>query len=155
MVVQVIQAHPIRVVMLKHVGPYDDISPVFDRLFTWVTAHNVPVMRTIGIYWDNPDEVPASRLRSAACVAVPPDFQITDNDGLPLSIDTIPGGSYATTQFIGPYEELKPVWSSFTFYIENTLRRQIGSNPAFEVYVNDPSTTPPEQLVTDLYLPVI
>jgi glutathionylspermidine synthase len=49
---------PMRIAMMLHYGSYDQISPVFDRLFEWVASQNVPVTRTIGIYWDNPDYVP-------------------------------------------------------------------------------------------------
>lgn len=145
----------IRVVMLRHRGPYEDVSAVFGQLWSWVTSNSVPVTRTIGIYWDNPDEVPASQLRSAACVEVPSDFQLQDRGGLALELTSLAGGSYVTTRFVGPYERLAPVWSELTQYTEGTLRKQIRiSDPAFEVYVNDPSDTPSDQLITELYMPV-
>jgi AraC family transcriptional regulator len=111
---QVIQMDTIPIVMLRHQGSYDAIGPVFDSLFQWVTAGGVPVGRTIGIYWDNPDYVSASRLRSAACAEVPPDFRLTDPGGLPLEISEIAAGRFVTTRFVGPYEELAPVWSQLT-----------------------------------------
>ena len=155
MFVQVNQQAPIPVVMLRHSGPYEGISAVFDQLWGWVKANNVPTQRMIGIYWDNPDYVPAARLRSAACVEVPADFQLADRGGLPLELQHIAGGNYAVTKFVGPYEDLAPVWSNFTQYIEGTLKRTISSNPAFEAYVNDPSDTPSSQLITELYMPVV
>jgi glutathionylspermidine synthase/DNA gyrase inhibitor GyrI len=153
--VQLVQMSALRIVMIRHIGPYELISPVFDRLCNWATSQGVPVQRIIGIYWDNPDFTPSARLRSAACVQVPINYQITNNMGLPLELSQIAGGPYATTTFVGPYENLAPVWTNFTNYIERSLRRQISQNPAFEVYVNDASTTPPQQLVTELYMPVI
>ena len=141
--------------MLPHQGPYEQISAVFDQLWNWVTANNVPSQRLIGIYYDNPDYTAAAQLRSAACVEVPAGFQITNSGGLPLQVQDIAGGTYATMRFVGPYEKLAPVWSNFTNYIEGTLRRKISdNNPAFEVYVNDPSNTPPDQLITDLFMPL-
>lgn len=153
--VQVTQCAPIRVVMVRHTGPYEGIGPVFDRLWQWVESNHLPVQRTIGIYWDNPDEVPANRLRSAACVEIQKGTAIPAANGLPLEQSELAGGEYAITRFVGPYEDLAPVWSDFTRHIERTLRRQISQNPAFEVYVNDASTTPPQQLITDLYMPLI
>lgn len=153
--VQTLQMSPIPVVMLRHTGPYEQISPVFDTLWDWVGNFNVPAQRSIGIYWDNPDYTPASRLRSAACVEVPQGWQIADTGGLPMSLEYIAGGAYVTTRYVGPYEELGPVWSNFTNYIEGAMGRRISSNPAFEVYVNDPSNTPPNQLITELYMPVL
>ncbi len=143
-----------RIVMLRHTGSYDGIGDVFDKLWTWVSSHNVPVQRTIGIYWDNPDEVPTEKLRSAACVEIPDSYQITDSGGLSLILDQLAPGDYATTRYVGPYENLGPVWGELTSYVEQTLRRAISENPAFEVYVNDPSDTPPSQLITDLFMPL-
>lgn len=153
--VVILQLTPKRVVMLRHTGPYDTIGPVFEQLWGWVSSHGVPVNGMIGIYWDNPDFVEASQLRSAACVEVPPTFNIADRDGLDLQIDHIAGGPYAMTRYVGPYEGLGPVWTEFTNHIERNLRRQISDNPAFELYKNDPSETPPDQLITELYMPVV
>lgn len=151
---QVIQLAPIPVVMYKHVGPYDQLGPVFDQLWNWVTSNGISVKRTIGIYWDNPDYTPAQNLRSAACVEVPIGFQLSNSGGLPLEVDQIPAGQYATTKYVGPYKGLERVWSEFTEYIMGTLGRTISDNPAFEVYVNDASETPPSQLITELYMPL-
>lgn len=152
---QVIQQPPIRIVMLRHTGSYDDVGAVFDQLWTWVTANNVPVQKTIGIYYDNPDYVATAQLRSAACVEVPDSFQFSNNTVLPLEDTQIAGGPYVTTRFVGPYEQLAPIWSQLTRYVEHDLRRQISLNPAYEVYVNDASDTPPDQLITDLYMPIV
>ena len=61
---QVTHLDPIRIVMLRHTGPYDALGPVFEKLWGWVESHNIPAERWIGIYWDNPDEVPTEKLRS-------------------------------------------------------------------------------------------
>ena len=152
---QIIQCEPVRIVMLRHTGSYDDIGPVFDQLWTWVSSHNVPVQRTIGIYWDNPDEVPVAKLRSAACVEIPADYQVTDSGGLSLILDQIAAGDYATTRFVGPYEQLAPVWTNLITYCEQTMSRKVSENPAYEVYVNDASDTPSSQLITELFMPLV
>ena len=151
---QVTHLDPIRIVMLRHTGPYDGLGAVFEKLWGWVESHNIPAERWIGIYWDNPDEVPTEKLRSAACVEIPADYQVTDSGGLSLILDEIKSGEYATTTHTGPYENLEQIWSELTSYCENTIRRSIAQNPAFEVYVNDPSDTPPNQLITELYMPL-
>jgi AraC family transcriptional regulator len=152
--IEVTRLDPIRIVMLRHIGPYDGIGPVFDQLWGWVTSHNVPVQRTIGIYWDNPDEVPAAKLRSAACVEIPADYQVTDSGGLNLVLDQLASGEYGTVRVVGPYESLGAAWSELTNTVEKTMGRTISQNPAFEVYVNDPSDTPASQLITELYMPL-
>ncbi len=153
--VQVTQEFPIRVLMMRHRGSYEGIGPVFDRLWSFIESNHIETQRTIGIYYDNPDFTPEAQLRSAACFEVRGGYQLTSNGGLPITVEEIPGGTYATTRFVGPYEGLGKVWTDFTNYIENTLRRQISDNPAFEVYVNDASETPSSQLITDLYMPLV
>jgi AraC family transcriptional regulator len=151
---QVTQLAPIRIIMLRHTGPYEQTSLAFEKLFGWVEAQNVPILRTIGIYWDNPEFVPADKLRSAACVEIPADYSVTDSGGLALILDSIQGGQYATTQFVGPYEKLEQAWSNLIAHTEGALRKTVSENPAFEVYLNDPSDTPADQLITELYLPL-
>ncbi len=153
--VMVSQFSPIHVVMLRHTGPYEQMSQVFEQLTAWVEKNGIPALRTIGVYWDNPDYTPAAQLRAAACVEVPAGFQPIATSGLRLSVEDIAGGEYAFMRYTGPYEQLAPVWSEFTNYIEKTLRRKISDNPAFEVYVNDASETPADQLVTELYMPIV
>lgn len=153
--IQIAETDPIPVVMLRHTGPYESTGPVFQRLWTWVNEQKVPVKRTIGIYWDNPEFTEASALRSAACVEVWKGYLLPGQPGLNLELMEISGGPYAIMRFVGPYEDLGPIWAEFTNHIERKLRRTIAQTPAFEVYVNDPSNTPPHQLITDLYMPLV
>lgn len=154
--VQITQEFPIRCLMMRHTGPYENIGPVFDRLWSFIESNGIETLRTIGIYYDNPDYTPAAQLRSAACFEVRGGYQLTVPAPAGVTIEEIPGGTYAKTSFTGPYEQLGPVWSQFTSQIEGPLGRQISeNNPAFEVYVNDPSNTPPAQLVTELYMPLV
>lgn len=153
--VQVIQRDPVWVVMLRHVGPYDELSGEFDRLYEWTERHGVEWQRPVGIYWDNADHVPAKNLRSAACVEVPPHYIIPSRDGLPMEVGEIAGGNYATTRFVGSYDGLAAAWSQMTSQIENAMGLTVREDdPAFEVYVNDPSDTPASGLITELFMPV-
>lgn len=153
---QIVNLAPIHVLMVRHTGSYDGISPVFDQLWSWIESHGIQTKRTIGVYWDDPDTTPTARLRSAACfeiadgTAIPP-----DTGGMAIEATYIQGGQYVTTTFTGPYEKLAPVWSNLTSYTQNTLGKQISDNPAFEIYVNDASETPADQLITELYMPVV
>jgi AraC family transcriptional regulator len=154
MSISVVTLDPIRIVMVRHTGAYAGVAEKFDQLFQWVETQSVPFERSIGLYWDNPEFVEETKLRSAAAIEIPADYQVMDSGGLPLILDLIKGGDYVTTTFTGPYEELEQAWSSLVAYAENTLRRKILDTPGFEVYVNDPAEVPPSQLITELYMPV-
>lgn len=152
--VQIVRLNPISIIKVSHIGPYEELGPKFESLWSWIEQNNIPATRSIGIYYDNPEHVPANRLRSAACVEVPDGYIITAN-GAPGFVATLAGGDYATMTYTGPYEAMEPVWTQFTSYVESILNRTVRENdPAFEVYVNDPANTPPDQLITEMYLPV-
>lgn len=154
MEVHIIQQSPIRIAKVRHTGPYEQIGSAFERLWEWVQAHDVPASRMIGLYYDNPDFIPTDELRSAACVEIPHSYDVVNRSGTPIEVGMISGGDYATTRYMGPYEKMGAVWSEFTQHVEGTLKRALSDEPAMEVYVNDPSDTPPDRLITDLYLPL-
>ena len=58
----------------------------------------------------------------------------------------LPGGMVATCLYTGPYPEMGPAYDALTRFIEDNGRQPAG--PVYEIYVNDPTTTPPEQLQT-------
>jgi AraC family transcriptional regulator len=153
MIIDFVTLQPIPVIMVRHTGPYDQIGGKFEELAAWVETNNVPTNRLIGLYYDNADYVPAEQLRSAACAEIPEGYQIVAR-GMPGHVAKIAGGNYATTRFVGSYEELGAAWSQFTNRIEGEFDKTIRDDPAFEVYVNDPSNASPRDLITDLYMPI-
>lgn len=151
---QLVNLAPIPVLMYRHTGPYEELSAKFDQLWEWVQSQSIPAKRSIGIYYDNPDYVPASQLKSAACIELPLGHHFTSFGNQPWQVGQIAGGKYVTYRHVGPYEILEPIWSQLTKHIEETMKLTISDEPAFEVYVNDASDTPANQLITELYMPV-
>ena len=45
-------------------GPYKDTGPVFDKVYKGLEKDGIKTTRGIGIYYDNPSDVPAEKLRS-------------------------------------------------------------------------------------------
>ncbi len=61
-----------------------------------------------------------------------------------------PSGKAASCLYIGPYEEAEPVYDALIKWIgDNGLE---ANGVAYEIYLNDPVVTPPEQLKTQVYL---
>lgn len=61
-----------------------------------------------------------------------------------------PTGKAVTTLYIGPYEEIEPAYDFLMKWCaDNSL---ILNGVAYEVYLNDPSNTPPEMLKTQVHL---
>ncbi|MDP1282557.1 DNA gyrase inhibitor, partial [Klebsiella pneumoniae] len=66
----------------------------FEQLMMWVENHQVPARERVAVYYDNPEQVPAEKLRCATAVAVAEDYVIpATRDGVLLA--AIAGGDYA------------------------------------------------------------
>lgn len=152
MQIDVIERPKVRAAALRHIGPYPQIGPVFDRLCGiavvsgWFT---LPEACTLMVTYDCPDTVPADELRSDAAVVVGPDSV------LPVDVDelVIPGGQYVRGVYIGPYSGLADAWSEFSKAVRDA-GYSVNGRTAIEVYVSDPRTCPVDELRTELLVPL-
>ena len=138
--------------VLPHQGNYQDIGPVFTRAFLLALGRGIanPDATGFGIYFDDPEQVPASQLRSLAGMAVAPDADLGDE----LERFDIPATRCAILTYTGPYNEMaKPYQWMFSEWLpaSGLVPADI---PMFEQYLNDPRTTPPAQLQTRICLPL-
>jgi AraC family transcriptional regulator len=65
-----------------------------------------------------------------------------------------PAGRYAVFTHMGPYTELHLTWTAIYRDWLPATGYALRDVPPFEHYVNDLCTTPPEQLRTDIYVPL-
>jgi effector-binding domain-containing protein len=65
----------------------------------------------------------------------------------------IPSGTYASTVYTGPYEEIAEPYNLLMRWIQAQSLQPAG--PAYEIYLNDPANTPKQALQTLILLPVI
>ena len=152
MQIDVIELPKMRAAALRHVGPYQQIGPVFDKLVGiavvsgWFT---LPEACTMLVTYDCPTAVPATELRSDAAVIVGPDSV------LPVDVDEliIPAGRYVRGVYIGPYSGLADAWTAFSDNVRAAGYAVEGSM-ALEMYVSDPRSCPVDELCTELYLPL-
>ncbi|MBB3966331.1 AraC family transcriptional regulator [Rhizobium metallidurans] len=144
---------PIALIGVRHSGPYMQISKAFEVLFGTLHARGLakPDMRMIGVYFDDPDLVPAEELRSIACVAV--DSELTVE--APLEPFTLEGGEYAVLRHKGPYADMYKAYQwLFSEWLPSS-GRQLRDGLMFEDYLNNPRDVPPTELVTEIYMPLI
>lgn len=152
MQIDVIERPQMRAAALRHVGPYPQIGPVFDKLCGIAVVSgwfSLPEACTLMVTYDCPDTVPATELRSDAAVVVGPDSV------LPVDVDEliIPAGQYARGVYIGPYSGLADAWREFSNVIRGA-GHVVNGTIALEVYVSDPRTCPVDELRTELFVPV-
>ncbi|KPK37832.1 MAG: hypothetical protein AMJ65_13710 [Phycisphaerae bacterium SG8_4] len=140
------------VAFVRHVGPYNDVGEAWDRLCTHLGKEGClgSGSQFIGICYDDPEVTPPEKVRYDACITVDEDF-IPAGD---IAIQTIAGGEYAVTTHFGPYEKLGQTYSRLFGEWLLTSGRELRSQPCLEFYLNDPDGTEPEDLITDICLPL-
>ena len=94
-----------------------------------------------------PRLLPRKNCATDACITV--DQDVEGEGG--IGIQTIPGGEYAVTTHEGPYEKLETTYAELMGQWLPQSGREM-NEACFEVYLNDPTSTPPEKLLTDIYL---
>ncbi|MBL8698923.1 MAG: AraC family transcriptional regulator [Alphaproteobacteria bacterium] len=141
-----------RLAALRHHGAYLDIGGTFDRLLAWAGPRGLmtPGTRCLGLYYDDPQSVPAAKLRSDACLTLPPGASVEGE----IRIVEQPAARCAVARHKGPYAELERTYR----WLYRSWLPQSGHEPAdqpcFEEYVNDPRTLPPTEWLTDVCVPL-
>ncbi len=143
---------PMRVAFIRHVGPYDGVGPTWERLMAWAGSKGLLGSQTVlfGVAHDDPDVTPADRIRCDACLVVGEDVEGEGDVG----IQTVGGGAYAVTRHVGPYEELAQTYLRLCGGWLPQSGRELRSAAALEFYRNSPMTTAPEELITDIHMPL-
>jgi AraC family transcriptional regulator len=140
------------ILALRHVGPYHEIGEAFRSLFAQVEQNAVPVIGPgFALYHDDPGQVPQHELRSDAAVPVPPDF---DSAPAGLHLAAIPAGRYAVGVHKGPYEQLGDAWDRFHGQDMVEAGVEARESVCFERYLNDWTIVPPEELLTEIWVPI-
>jgi AraC family transcriptional regulator len=143
---------PRRIAFLRHVGSYDTAEPTFDRLLAWVGRRGLwrPDTLVLGICHDDPDVTPPDKIRFDCGVTVGDEVRGEGEVG----VQTLEGGECAVLTVHGPYTQLGEAYHwLFGVWLPGSGREPRDA-PPFEVYHGSPRDTPPEQMRTDIYLPL-
>jgi AraC family transcriptional regulator len=71
-----------------------------------------------------------------------------------IGVQTVAGGDYAITTHTGPYNQIGRTYAEFLGQWMPRSGYELRNAPCFEVYLNDPQSTPREELLTDIYAPM-
>ena len=161
--IQVKRVDPRLVATLRHVGPYEACGPVWARLCELIGASGLidPKGVAYGICHDDPDTTPAEKCRMEVCFTLP-EGVTEDTPALAALLTTTDlyvrevgnGGEYACVLVKGPYSLLHPAYRSLFGEWLPGSGRELGDSIGFEAYYNDPTTTPPDELLTEIFVPL-
>jgi AraC family transcriptional regulator len=143
---------PMRVVYVRHVGPYQECGKAWQTLMAGAGKLGLirPGVLHIGVGHDSPDVTPANELRYDACLTVDDQFQATAE----LSVQELAGGEYAVVTHRGSYAGLPDAYRWIFRDWLPTSGRAVRHVPLFEIYLNDPNSTPEADLVTEIHVPL-
>ena len=142
-----------RIAFVRHVGPYDEVSATWETLTDWAGLNGLFDGETqfFGACFDDPEVTSPERLRYDACITVGGDCEA---DG-EIGIQVLRGGRYAVTLHEGAYSRLGETYAALFGRWFATQSYEPGPAPCFEFYLNDPDSTEPDDLLTEVWVPVV
>ena len=155
--VEVREMPELHVAYVRHTGPYQGDSELFEgliqKLMMWAGPRgilNSPDTQMLCAYHDDPDITDADKLRVSVCVTVP---QGTPVDG-EIGEMTIAGGKYAAASFELIPDNYQQAWDT----VFGSWLPQSGYQPTdglcYELMKGDPSDHPEGKHVVDICVPV-
>jgi len=151
--VAVTRREPVRVAFVRAIGPYFPAAfEAWKKLMDYGQGKGLlaPGTRYIGIGRDDPGTTPDELLRYDACITVGPEV-VSDGE---IITTEIPGGEHAVVVHKGPYEELEKTYMWLYGVWLPRSGREASPRPSYEVYLNDHAATPPEELLTEINVPL-
>jgi AraC family transcriptional regulator len=142
----------LRVVYIRHVGPYNEVGKAWSKLFPWAGMQGLlgPGTRMLGISHDDPDITPPDKLRYDAALTVSRPVAPSGEIG----VQEVPAGEYAVALHAGPYHFLSDSYAELAGrWLPGTGRELLGA-PAIEFYLNSPQSVAAEDLRTEIWLPL-
>jgi len=138
---------------VAHTGAYTSIGGGFDRLSAMMSARGLwPQVRgMVGVYYDDPDAVAEAELRSHAGVILADGMEIPEG----LEDVRVDPGPVAVMRYKGPYSGLHAAYKHLYGTWLPASGREPRDAPPFEIYRNSPQDTKPEDLLTDVHVPIM
>jgi len=143
---------PRRLAGLAHSGAYHQIGGTFEKLAGIAGARGLfgTAGPMVGIYLDDPSVTEEAKLRSFAGMVVPDETAIE----APLTEHQLPASRLAVGTYVGPYANLQEAWSAMYADYLAELGETVADRPCFEIYLNSPANTAPDELITELCVPL-
>ena len=148
--IEVRDLEPVTYAGLDCTGPYTQITAkIMEFMGTFFGQGLTPTGGVITIYYNQPGP------------------GVTENDlkwtiGMPISPASTPAAPLVKGEFkypkvvfsvhVGPYDKLHETYAKMTAYLEANGWKPAG--PVMEIYLNNPQEVAPEQLQTEIYMPV-
>jgi effector-binding domain-containing protein len=148
MEIKVKKTEPMQTAVISHVGPYSEAGKLYEEVAKWLRMKHLRIAGPpFGWFYDNPEEVPAHKLRSEIGFPFKDEAKSEGN----IKIKTIPVQEVISVVHKGPYNEVGPSYTALFQYAKEKGYMPLGC--PMEIYLNDPAKTPESELLTEIQLP--
>ncbi len=139
----------LNLVVMDFQGSFDQMESAFEKIMQAASGQNISLAGApYAVYYNNPMDVPEDQLKWAVGVPVPEETTAE----APLKIRSFEPFQAAFAVHTGPYDQIQSTYMDvFSFIMENGYQV---AYPAFERYLNNPAFVKPEELKTEIILPV-
>lgn len=137
---------------VPHKGSYQEINVAFGKASTLLSTRDLMARaeKMIGVYYDDPSSVAERDLRSHAGFTFSGDLEVS----APLERVDLPAGRYAVLTFKGPYSGLPTGYDQLYGSWLPDSGEEPADSPVYELYINTPMSAAPDDLITEIHLPL-
>ena len=150
--VEVMERPPLAVAYVRHIGAFQGVAQAFQKLMQWAGPRGLirfPETQMLAIYHDSPHITETDKLRSDACITVPPDTKVEGEIGK----TDIPGGLYAVAHAEIAPTEFGQAWDALMDWLAGS-GYQPDDRLCYEMYLNDPRSHPEGKFIIDICEPI-
>ena len=140
------------VASVRHTGSYAECAKAWKTLCGTPDVCKTfgPNSKFIGICYDDPEVTDDDKIRYDACVTV----AAAEEFGGGVVTQTIEAGTYAVYVHKGSFDGLYDTYRKLYGQWLPTSGYEPAGGPSLEIYLNDPEKTPPEELLTEIRIPL-
>lgn len=150
---RLVRVGPLRLAFVRHVGAYDEVGVAWGKLMAWAGRRGLlgPSMQPpLGVLHDDIDITPPESLRYDAALIVNANVAPEGEVG----IQELPAAEYAMAIHKGPYSEVSDTYARLAGQWLPASGRELATAPGIEIYRNSPFTVEPQELITEVHLPL-
>jgi AraC family transcriptional regulator len=149
MKVKLKKTEPMQVAVASHVGPYSEAGKLYGEIAKWLGQRKLEITGpSTGWFYDNPEEVPAHKLKSEVGFPFRGEAKPEGN----IKIEEVHAQEVLSITHKGPYRDVGPSYAALFQYAHGKSYRPLGC--PMEIYLNDPTKVPEGELLTEIQLPV-
>lgn len=149
--VEIQERGAMRLASVPHHGPPQTVGRAFDKLMAWAgpRGFTLPPQVGVALWLSDMMTTPLEDRRAIAGLTVGPEVQGDDT----VTIYDVPGGRHAVVLYKGPFVQIARGYDVLFSWLPGS-GEEPADRPLFEVNLNDPRRTAPDDLLTEICLPL-